>query len=88
MFRAVFEESEPGPHPGGPLRPAGGVAGRSLNIPDVPGKDMEPSYPRSRFAPADSLRFCDIIRYIGSIQRSTFSTCSAEVAKLRKQFRA
>ena len=38
----VFEESEPGPHPGGPLRPAGSVAGRRLNIPDVPGKDMEP----------------------------------------------
>ena len=40
---AVFEESKPGPHPGGPLRPAGSIGGSGLNIPDMPGKDMEPS---------------------------------------------
>lgn len=40
---AVFEESKPGPHPGGPLRPAGSIGFRGLNIPDMPGKDMEPS---------------------------------------------
>lgn len=39
---AVLKEGEPGPHPGAPLRPAGSVAGSGLNIPDVPGKDMEP----------------------------------------------
>lgn len=39
----VLKEGQPGPHPGAPLRPAGSVAGSRLNIPNVPGKDMEPS---------------------------------------------
>ena len=38
----VFEKGQPGPHPGTPLCPAGSVAGSGLNIPDVPGEDMEP----------------------------------------------
>lgn len=38
----VFEESEPGPHSGGPLCPTGGVVVCGLHIPDVPGEDMEP----------------------------------------------
>ena len=39
----VLKEGQPGPHPGTPLRPAGSVAGSRLNVPDMPGKDMEPS---------------------------------------------
>lgn len=39
---AIFKEGQPGPHPGTPLCPAGSVAGSGLNIPDVPGEDMEP----------------------------------------------
>ena len=39
---AVLKEGQSGPHPGGPLRPAGSVAGSRLNVPDMPGKDMEP----------------------------------------------
>ena len=39
---AVLKEGQPGPHPGAPLRPTGSVPGSGLNIPDVPGKDMEP----------------------------------------------
>lgn len=39
---AVLKEGQSGPHPGGPLRPAESIGGRRLNIPDVPGKDMEP----------------------------------------------
>ena len=39
---AVLKEGQSGPHPGGPLRPAGSVPGSGLNIPDVPCKDMEP----------------------------------------------
>ena len=38
----VFEEGEPGPHSGTPLRPAGSVAGSRLNVPDVFREDMEP----------------------------------------------
>lgn len=38
----VLKEGQPGPHPGAPLRPTGSVAGSGLNVPDVPGKDMEP----------------------------------------------
>ena len=36
----VFEKGEPGPHSGGPLCPAGSVAGSRLNVPDMPGKDV------------------------------------------------
>lgn len=39
---AVLKKGQPGPHPGGPLRPAGSVAGSRLNVPDMPCKDMEP----------------------------------------------
>ena len=39
---AVLKEGHPGPHSGGPLRPAGSVPGSGLNNPDVPGKDMKP----------------------------------------------
>ena len=38
----VLKEGQPGPHPCGPLRPAGSVAGSGLNVSDVPCKDMEP----------------------------------------------
>ena len=39
---AVLKEGQSGPHPGGPLRPAGSVGESGLNIPNVPCKDMEP----------------------------------------------
>lgn len=80
----VFEESEPGPHPGGPLRPAGGVAGRSLNIPDVPGKDMEPSI-------QISLRACGEPALLRVVRTSVDPAVDlfdllSEVAKLRQHF--
>ena len=70
---AILKEGQPCPHPGTPLYPAGNVAGSVLNIPDVPGKIWNRAS-RSRFAPAESLRFCGSSAH-RSIQRVTFSTC-------------
>lgn len=81
----VFEKGEPGPHSGTPLRPAGSVAGSRLNIPDVPGKDMEP--------PVEiSLRACGEPAFL-RVVRASFAPAVdlldllSEVAKLRQHFR-
>lgn len=81
----VFEKGQPGPHPGAPLRPTGRIGGSGLNIPDVPGKDMEP--------PVEiSLRACGkpaLLRVV----RASFDPAvdlldlSAEIAKLCQHFR-
>lgn len=80
----VFEKGEPGPHSGTPLRPAGSVAGSRLNVPDMPGKDMEP--------PVEiSLRACGEPALLRVVRTSVdpavdLLDLSAKVAKLRKRF--
>ena len=82
---AVLKEGQPGPHSGGPLCPTGGVAGRSLNIPDVPGKDMEPSI-------QISLRACGEPALLRVVRTSVDPAVDlfdllSEVVKLRQHLR-
>lgn len=82
---AVFEESEPGPHSGGPLRPAGSVAGRRLNIPDIPRKDMEPGIQISLCACGEPA----LLRVVRTSVDPAVDLLDllSEVAKLRQHFR-
>ena len=79
----VFEEGEPGPHSGTPLRPAGSVAGSRLNVPDVFREDMEPSV---------EVPLCAGRQPALDIIATPFDPAvdlldlSAKVAKLRKRF--
>lgn len=79
---AVLKEGQPGPHPGAPLRPAGSVAGSRLNVPDMPGKDMEPGI-------QISLRACGEPALLRVIRASVDPAVDlldlpAKVTKLRK----
>ena len=81
----VFEKGEPGPHSGGPLCPTGGVAGSRLNVPDMPGKDMEPGI-------QISLRACGEPAFL-RVVRASFAPAVdlldllSEVAKQGQRFR-
>ena len=81
---AIFKEGQPGPHPGTPLCPAGSVAGR-LNVPGMPGKDMEPGIQislRARGEPA----FLRVVR--ASFDPAVdLLDLPAKVAKLCQRFR-
>ena len=82
---AVLKEGQPGPHPGASLRPTGSVPGSGLNIPDVPGKDMEPGI-------QISLRACGEPAFLRVVRASVdpavdLLDLSAKVAKLRQHFR-
>ena len=81
----VFEKGQPGPHPGGPLRPTGRVPSSRLNIPDVPGKDMEPGI-------QISLRACGEPAFLRVVRTSVYPAVDlfdllSEVAKQGQRFR-
>ena len=82
---AVLKEGQPGPHPGAPLRPTGSVPGSGLNIPDVPGKDMEPGI-------QISLRACGEPAFPRDVRASfapavDLTELPSEVAKQGQRFR-
>ena len=81
---AVLKEGQPGPHPGAPLRPAGSVAGSRLNVPDMPGKDMEPGIQIS-FSACGEPAFLRVIRAPFDPAVDLLDL-SAKVAKLRQHF--
>ena len=82
---AVLKEGQSGPHPGGPLRPAGSIGGRRLNIPYVPGKDMEPGIQISLCACGEPA----LLRVVrASVDPAVdLLDLSAKVAKLSQHFR-
>ena len=82
---AVLKEGQPGPHPGAPLRPAGSVAGRRLNIPNVLGKDMEPRIQISLRACGESA-FLRVVRTSVDPAVDLFDLLS-KVAKQGQRFR-
>ena len=69
---AVLKEGQPGPHSRGPQAPFLDVIGFSECRIDCSARIWN-LLSRSRFAPADSLRWTSSLHR--SIQRSTFSTC-------------
>ena len=81
----VFEKGEPGPHSGTPLRPAGSIGGRGLNIPNVPDKDMEPSIQISLCA-SRQLALLRVVRTSVDPAVDLFDLLS-EVAKQGQRFR-
>lgn len=80
----VFEKGQPGPHPGAPLRPTGGVAGSRLNVPDMPGKDMEPPVEISLCASRQPALDIIATPFDPAVD---LLDLSAEVAKLCQHFR-
>ena len=80
---AVFEKGEPGPHSGTPLRPAGSVDGSRLNVPDMPGKDMEPPVEISLCASRQPALDIIATPFDPAVD---LLDLSAKVAKLRKRF--
>ena len=82
---AVLKEGQPGPHPGAPLRPTGSVPGSGLNIPDVPGKDMEPGI-QIQFRACGEPALLRVVR--ASVDPAVdLLDLLSEVAKLRQHFR-
>ena len=79
----VFEKGQPGPHPGAPLRPAGSIGGSRLNVPDMPGKDMEPSIQISLCASRQPALDIIATPFDPAVD---LLDLSAKVAKLRKRF--
>ena len=81
----VFEKGQPCPHPGGPLRPAGGIGSRLLDVPHMPGKDMEPGIQIPFRACGESA----LLRVVRASVDPTVDLLDllAKIAKLRKRFR-
>lgn len=81
---AVLKEGQPGPHPGAPLRPTGSVPGSGLNIPDMPGKDMEPGI-QIPFRACGESALLRVVR--ASVDPAVdLLDLLSEVAKLRQHF--